>query len=68
MIKITIDHDNNEITVINTDFKLDNKVVFFTHTIQQYQEFIMEMFELMDLSETTIEKIDEGRSYMLGEW
>lgn len=70
MIRITIDHNQDLITVTNSDFPKTGKMEFkiFKSSTVELRRFMIELLNMMDLSEITLEEIDEDIRKTVEEW
>lgn len=69
MITITIDHNNDSIQVINDTFKQTGKLEFkWVGSTMELKKFLIELLNVMDLSEVTLEEINEDVRRIIEEW
>ena len=69
MITITINHNDDTITVINSDLPRTGKL---NYTVKgstfELKDFLVELLNIMDLSEVTLEEINEDVRRIVEEW
>ena len=69
MITITIDHNNDIITITNSDLpRTGKRELKWVGSTVELKRFLIELLNMMDLSEVTLEEIDEDVRRIVEEW
>jgi len=69
MIYITINHNNDEISIKNDAFKHTSHInIPVKNSTSEYRKFLIELFNMMDISDVELNEIDEDTCRNVESW